>query len=437
MGKVKGAVAWLGALLALGCASTTPGAPASAGGDAAEWLDAVPDNASAAHPNAADANAADASADTAAEITPDTQLDGSGDASKDAAPDVSADSGSAAAADQWCAAWAAATCALWTKCPLVVGGQTTAQCEKALQKECLGSAALTQSLASGKLKFDEAKAAQCLADLKKTDCPALYQTMISQPGAAVPSCGQVLVGQQPAGAACQLATECLPGAHCVFGANCPGKCQAWSKVGQVCTADKPCEPGVAACSGGVCLALSSAVGGKCVDYQCSLPLYCDVATGNCAKFGLTDSPCTAAGQLCWAGLTCFAPTGQAGTCKPLAGKGAACLSHGNCSPLGPEGALLCIGGSCQQGPSPGAPCFDWQCSGGWCDAAALPPTCKAWPAPGSPCAMGALCGPGAFCSAGTCKVLAGPGQPCVTATDCLSGACGGGKCAAAGTGPCG
>ncbi len=419
-----GAAASLAMLLSVGCSQGTsaagnpPQAGATAGMDAAAAVDGSAD--SAAGPDAAD-SAAGGSEATSADAT--------------AADSDSVDS--TAASSQWCGAWAQATCALWTQCPLAVGGQNLAQCQQNLQKECQGSAALDQALAAGRIKFDAAKAAQCLEGLQKTSCPALYQAMTSQPGAAVAACAQVLVGQQPAGAACTHVGECAAGAQCVFGASCPGKCQAWSKVNQPCSAQAPCEPGVATCSGGSCAALASAVGGKCIDYQCALPLYCNVATGTCAQLGLADAPCTASGQLCWAGLTCFAPAGQSGTCKPLGVKGSACLSHANCNPLGPQGALLCIGGTCQVGPGPGAPCFDWQCSGGWCDSTALPPTCQGWPALGKPCALGALCGPGAVCSSGLCKALGAAGQPCLSGSECLSGACYGGTCAAGGKGPCG
>lgn len=412
-------------VVACGCASggTTATTAATNGSDAV--ADAGPTADTSVSPDSSD------SVGTTVD-SGDVKVDSTGDAA-----DATGADSATAAPNQWCTAWAEATCALWTKCPLVVGGQTSAQCQQNLAKECQGSAALDQALASGKVQFDAAKAAQCLADLQKTSCAALYQAMTSQPGAAVAACAQVLVGQQPAGAACTHVSECAAGAQCVFGAGCPGKCQAWSKVSQPCSAEKPCEPGVATCSGGVCAALAETVGGPCIDYQCALPLYCDVATGKCAKFGLADAPCTATSQLCWAGLTCFAPAGQAGTCKPLGAKGSACLSHANCSPLGPDGALLCIGGTCQVGPGPGTPCFDWQCTGAWCDSTALPPTCKVWPAPGAACALGALCGPAAFCSGGKCKGLGGQGDSCQGPAECLSGACAAGKCAAAGKGPCG
>lgn len=419
MGKLARSLAIVAAVQVFGCAATAPANTANSAADTAGSTDAVADGTSV--------NDASAAADGL--VVADTK--------QDAVPDSAQDTSPAAGAGQWCVAWAAATCALWTKCPLVVGGQTSEQCAQSLQKECLGSALLQQSLSAGKLKFDEAKAAQCLADLKKVDCPTLYKAMVSQPGAAVAACGQALAGQQPPGADCHIAIECAAGSQCVFGTGCPGKCQAWSKVGQSCSVEKPCEPLVAACAGGICAALSNAVGGKCVDYQCAAPLYCDFASNTCAQFGLEQAPCTTTSQHCWAGLTCFAPAGQAGTCKPVAPKGAACFSQANCNPLGPEGPLLCIGGSCQVGPGPGAPCYDWQCSGAWCDAAALPPTCKAWPSLGNPCAMAALCGPGAVCVAGKCKALVGPGQPCQTAGDCQTGVCSGGKCAGNGIGPCG
>ena len=166
---------------------------------------------------------------------------------------------------------------------------------------------------------------------------------------------------------------------------------------------------------------------------CLAPLVC--VGGQCLAPAAPGEPCAAGGQPCLWGLVCLSLAGEPGRCALPRRTEESCASTLDChDPAGHT--LVCVGGRCAVAPAAGEPCFDYLCDVAWCDVAQVSPRCEPWPADGDPCVGGALCGPGAWCDAGTCRPLQAGGSPCVAASQCLSGRCLAGRCGVAGEPPC-
>jgi len=113
-----------------------------------------------------------------------------------------------------------------------------------------------------------------------------------------------------------------------------------------------------------------------------------------------------------------------------------CFTTAQCDPRLPGPRLVCSGGVCTEGPGVGAPCTEFVCGAGYCDTAALPPTCVAAPGLGDGCAGGGLCGDGLRCQGGACVAPLSNGATCDSPAECESYRCIAGSCLAPGASPC-
>ncbi|PKN55096.1 MAG: hypothetical protein CVU56_22945 [Deltaproteobacteria bacterium HGW-Deltaproteobacteria-14] len=337
-------------------------------------------------------------------------------------------------AETWCGQWADAWCGARTRCGLP-GHVSEAACKRAELDACF-QAALPGAVAAGALAFDAADAKTCVDTLRSMGCADLAEAVTTSL-VAIPACGDAVTGLTAVGGDCALGTECVAGAFCDIGAACPGTCVAFAGIGDDCDPLTWCDFDSAACVGGECVAPPATVGAACSG-RCAAPLACNGVTDTCVAPGLAGDPCGADGNVCVTGLTCFRPnTSATGTCSPLGGVGADCFSSGDCRAATSGETLACIGGACAVAPGAGQPCFEFSCSGAWCDTSAVPPTCVALPAAGSACGGGNACAVGAWCDAGTCAQRKGAGASCTSPAHCESGRCFGGACVATGAPPCG
>ena len=403
-------VALLGACGGGGSPSDTGG-----GGDTAAPSDATGDAAPAA--------------DTADAVGPGDAPGPGPDAAGDVpgpGPDAGADTGGAAPSPaDWCTRWPQAYCALLARCPLpILTARGEAECRAAFSTGCSG-AALAAGVDAGRLAFDGAAAAECLAAVADLDCATFGERLVTTRTVPDPACAAVWTPLVAAPGDCLLGYECAPGAFCAFGEACPGTCTAFAAVDAACGVDTWCDPEAATCVDGACAPLPEAEDAACVGGRCRLPLACDPATGTCRTPGLAGAPCGGGAGVCYPGLLCFG-----GTCAPLRGDGESCFASTDC------GDLVCVGGTCQAPPEVDEPCYEYRCAGAWCDTAAIPPTCRAWPAEGAACAPGNRCASEHFCDAGTCRPRRAAGAACASHLECAEGRCYGGECRAADEAAC-
>jgi hypothetical protein len=203
--------------------------------------------------------------------------------------------------------YASAWCGLMQRCCFESNGTPSAACEGEVQ-----TSTTTQGdeAASDGATWNESAAVRCLDAVDKAECAAVGAEAIR---ALVDSCDDVWTGVVPQGGACKTFGSCAEpqvsggasaGASCV-NATCVQVVR--QPIGAPCSEPtQPCDPFVAECASGACVALPEA-GQAC--------------SGSCRS----GSRCTA------------------GTCEPLLAMGAACTANGDCA------SDRCSGGRCASG----------------------------------------------------------------------------------------
>ncbi len=306
-------------------------------------------------------------------------------------------------------------------------GYTPAQCAAASVPEFSGSVRrYAEGVRLGKMRLDEAAFARCLARVAVTchDESELDGNGFSLPFERL--CRSAFVGVVPLGGACVMNDECANGARCVRrGADDCAKVCETPVVAEACTYDDDCRPpgdprAWSLCRNRRCVTATTApavgegapcsfqtpVGDTVSLVPCAEGLVCD-QTRTCRRVVAADERC-ARGDTCAAGTVCFespgdgAGVGRCGTRPGVSTAGAPC-SYGafQCAP---HLRLACVSGRCVD-TGPGASC-----------SAASPARCLG----------------GAYCARATQTCVArGPaGSPCTSASECLSGRCDAGACAA-------
>ncbi|WP_242343762.1 hypothetical protein [Anaeromyxobacter terrae] len=248
---------------------------------------------------------------------------------------------------------------------------------------------------AGRLSYDAAQAARCLAEMQTASCDQLW--FWDDPGA--PSCASVFAGHTSSGSACAVSEECAGGRCTAWTADCSGTCVAWLAAGEACDADPSgCGPGLACDAAQVparCAApIYAGAGQPCGAFGCDVGLWCDA--GTCRAKTSTGS-CTGGAEACVAGSICMAAGPVDALCVPLVGVGDACGTTALCGP----GSHCATSGRCEADPGPGQPCAVslWTdgCAASWCDAG----TCRGYVAAGGACTDPAQCGP-LSCVSGAC-----------------------------------
>lgn len=283
-----------------------------------------------------------------------------------------------------------------------------------------GTMAATQAARdAGRIVYNEAAMARCVAELGASDCGADLESLFA-------SCDGAFEGQQSEGDACEASNECNQTQACRFNSACPGVCGSLPTDGEACDAQAGCA--------------DNAV---CVEDLCVIPIGLN---GACDE---NSAPCEA-GLFCKTNLlfmtsACEAlntnPVGEGATCDilnggPFCSTGLSCVAQPN--PFGlpfPEFKCLpkvsaddaCFAGAPDQCPS-----------GYFCDGFDLEPenldiegTCIALPNEGEPCAtslVGEICNVGLVCNGTTCASRARNGSNCTADAECYGGSCTDGVC---------
>lgn len=318
------------------------------------------------------------------------------------------------------AEYAKAQCGLYKKCFGDVFGLFSKgeDCET-LTKTRVESSSLGQlaaGVAAGKIKYDGAKAADCLAEIAARSCDALAQRTSE-------ACDLAAEGSVAAGESCDYDFDCVGSLYCKFDSACPGKCSERQPAGAGCKRDDDCQDG----------------------------LVCGGATQACVKPGAVGDACGGGvAPECAPTLTCAgasAATQTAGKCKAFSdvfsgGPGSACsfkelnlctadqscVFEGTPPTNGACAKKVASGAACKRASIPSACPAGEYCDGG---AASADGTCKALPGAGEPCATelgDQVCAPYTRCDAGTCVALQNNGGPCKSDQACYSETCVGGVC---------
>ena len=262
--------------------------------------------------------------------------------------------------------------------------------EMAARAEDAGAAcdAIQAAADAGRIRFDDAAAASCLAAEATQACEELRNTF------TLAACDAALTGALPNGAACSSTLECADG-FCDTSATCPGTCSAFAQPDADCSAT-PCGPGQV-CDGATsrCVA-KTPPGGPGEPCANDLP-YCDpglrCAFETCIPRLPTGEPCQSTAD-CATGLYCPPPYSPlAGSCAPRVPEGQPCAEDAACVP-----GTSCAPTVCEPPPSAGEPCSA-TCLGGYCD---LNGRCAAYRTLGEPCGSGVECSPHLACVAGAC-----------------------------------
>jgi hypothetical protein len=141
---------------------------------------------------------------------------------------------------------------------------------------------LAKAVKAGRVEYDGAKAAACVAEVAVEACGASG----SDPMAGHASCEAAIKGKTAAGSVCETGWECGGGAICVSSGDVgdPGVCVARAKAGD------PCE----------------------VTFDCGEALRCD-ETGKCAAKNATGGTC-AFGDECVSGVCASGTCASATSC---------------------------------------------------------------------------------------------------------------------------
>ena len=273
---------------------------------------------------------------------------------------------------------------------------------------------VAKSIADGRLLYDAAKGAACLASIATVDCTNTDEVI---------ACTTALVGHVPSGGECRtglsLFSDCVPGAFCKASVNtCGGTCQAYAQAGASCvsttTSTVRCDPDTSCQSTTQLCVADASEGQPCMGPSagsCAPGLFCDGATltaaGTCRKRKTTGT-CTSGGD-CASGYSCTG-TGTAKGCTKMKLTGDPCTpGNRDCFTL-----LHCASdGKCADPAAGGQPCgldanneYVSCASGLYCsDATATTMGACSIPKPsGSACSLsnyGSCAGTGSYCDSQT------------------------------------
>jgi hypothetical protein len=333
-----------------------------------------------------------------------------------------AGSGGSVSLDQLASELAKTECGLYEKCVgqaiSVFFGDEDCVTVTTSRVENGGLSQLETAVDSGKVSYDPALAAQCLADIAARTCDELDNRSSD-------ICEQAVAGTVPLDGDCQFDFDCQGKNYCKFSGSCPGKCAPREAAGGSCNQNDDCQDG----------------------------LVCSKQTNACVKPAAANESCGGGvAPDCASALFCVgadAQSGQAGTCQATADVFSA-TSGQTCSwAAGPlcAGDLACVyssvtgpnpTGTCQAKVASGAACktvsIPNQCpSGEYCagPTTSLDGTCTAKPAAGEPCAttpIGTVCAAYTRCESGNCVALQANGGPCSQDAVCYSEHCVQGGC---------
>jgi hypothetical protein len=281
-------------------------------------------------------------------------------------------------------AYADAMCSRYARCGVVV---SAAACRDSFR---LSFATIQHSVEEGRIAYDGAAVASCLAGLAAAACDVTSESSRVDPAA----CAQAIRGTVPDGQTCHASNECAS-ESCDLTACSDGCCTG------------TCDPTVA----------EAAIGQPCSASDCVEGAFCD-ASETCAALLPAGRPC-AVDDWCSYGLSCVDDV-----CVDSANRGDACAAGTECHDLGDrcDGAMRCVarsglGGGCGDAGFDGV--FDCQAPL-VCDTASR--TCEDPPTIGQPCQTS--CAAGAFCNAGrTCEAPRVNGMPCQVNPECASNYC--------------
>jgi hypothetical protein len=251
---------------------------------------------------------------------------------------------------------------------------------------------------AGKIYFDGARFASCVAFLAAETCD-LTDADGRDPPPEI--CKRLFRGTVAAGGACAFDGECTSevcNLACGQGTCCQG----------TCVGDTPPAPEVL-----------SSIGQSCQVNGCVAKSFCNPSK-ICTALKTASMACTSPGE-CDYGLDCIGtPTT---TCRALPTLAQAC-PDGLCRDEG----LHCTGGACLEVGLPGATCaVNSDCSPYFrCDAG-VTNRCIAYPAVGESCAQTFQCADSAtvYCSqlSNMCTAVKAVGDACMNGIECGSGFC--------------
>jgi hypothetical protein len=240
-------------------------------------------------------------------------------------------------------------------------------CEATMQRDSTEFATLRADIASGKVRYDAAKASACLDYQNRVYGGACTRSALAAASSTIGSeaCAEVLVGSVAEGGPCFSAFECTS-ASCRQADTtcsrsrqcCPGTCSVKPTsiaVGADCSS---LLPGQTCATGAVCISTGSqgsptcqvpakTAGASCaMAFECATPLFCalDAAggTGTCQAPAATGASCnTVVGAAACDDVRDYCDQAS-GQCTPRVAVGASCdPTQQNCVFYG-----SCLGGTC-------------------------------------------------------------------------------------------
>lgn len=311
---------------------------------------------------------------------------------------------------------------------------TATGCKDALSAEMSVMDEVTD-VKAGKLKYDGASAAQCLAAMGAM----CYQDLGAEPAACTATFSGVIEDGKP----CSHDKYCVSRYCKTEPAKDCGVCAPTVKLGEKCDDyGNACGKGNA-CLEGVCVANGTVpAGGKCdSDDHCIAGHRCDYSASGpvCAPLGAKDTPCNNNGD-CAKGLACIYPALNAseGKCAaPVAGN-QPCFKIGSYSKEQCATGFTCAVPTTWDGKSvPEAKCLAMVKLGDACTShmqCGMDGTCKAGVCAALPAAIGDACAPptvqgsGGRCAPALrcgsdekCAARSKAGEACKKSADCVTG----------------
>jgi hypothetical protein len=253
-----------------------------------------------------------------------------------------------------------------------------------------------KAIAAHRATYNASAAATCQSALAGVTCNDLAT------GNFPAACQQAVQGTVANGGACYSGVDCANGTCSSSALVCPGTCQAYLTVGQSCGSSGTCAADLI-CSAGVCVAVSTTVGGAC---PCEGNLWCDPSTGGagtCKAKLANGTTCNGSLDQCLLGSICV---GTPSTCQSQVGLGGDCTASDSLCGMGYQCSATTH--SCVSAPTLGQACDTMPiCVGGYCDLFSVTPTCIALKANGQSCGYSfecasQLCGSGGTCVVATC-----------------------------------
>jgi hypothetical protein len=288
-------------------------------------------------------------------------------------------------------------------------------------------ALFARAIDDGKVDYDGSLVAACTRSLEAAGCGILSSRFESL-------CPDLFAGHTEAGEECAVDAECEEGLFCRLDSTCPGTCTRLAADGDSCIQHNDCRDGLICGRSQTCVA-PAADGEACrgdTGKECDLTSICAGAKG------ATSGTCTSVDDA-------FS-RGEGEACDPMAGE--FCTPDFVCAGIAIEDKLPVL--QCEP-PSDGTSCHiavPEACpEEEFCVVAEfeLPPDatrvevngeCQPLPGDGEPCGTAqpkdppSRCRADTVCVAGTCQRVKRLGGGCTEGSECYSGVCLEGACAA-------